>query len=139
MFMAISNLFSDQDNFAPATILVVDDEEPLRRMMEKCWGQDRYSILHASSGAETLAVCERSGGALHLIVTDDYARGECFDLAERIAERWPGIKILFISGLTNDCGTRRKLCGRPILQKPFTRDDLTKKVHEVLSVALSRN
>jgi two-component SAPR family response regulator len=62
-----------------------------------------------------------------------------FDLAERIAERWPEIKILFISGLTNDCGTRRRLCGRPMLQKPFTSDELTKKVDDLLRTVLSRN
>ena len=85
-------------------------------------------------------MCERSGGALHLVVTDvTMPEVNGFDLASRIADRWPGIKILFISGLTNDCGTRRKLCGRPLLQKPFTRDDLTKKVHELLSASRWRN
>jgi len=85
-------------------------------------------------------VCELSGGALQLVVTDVTMPGvNGFDLAQRIAERWPGIKILFISGLANDCGTRRKLCGRPILQKPFTRDDLTKKIHELLCATLFRN
>jgi len=138
--MAIRNLFSAKEDFAPSTILVVDDEEPMRRMMEKVLGQCKYSILNASSGAEALAVCEQSAGTLHLVVTDVTMPGvNGFDLAERIAERWPGIKILFVSGLTNDCGTRRRLCGRPMLQKPFTRDDLTRKVHELLSAALSRN
>ena len=138
--MPITDLFSAKEDSAPSTILVVDDEEPIRRMMEKALGQCRHSILHASSGAEALAVCEQSGGALHLVVTDvTMPGGDGFDLAERIAERWPGIKILFVSGLANDCVTRRRLCGRPLLQKPFTRDDLTKKVHELLSAALSRN
>ena len=118
--MAIRNLFSAKEDFAPSTILVVDDEEPMRRMMEKVLGQCKYSILNASSGAEALAVCEQSAGTLHLVVTDVTMPGvNGFDLAERIAERWPGIKILFVSGLTNDCGTRRRLCGRPMLQKPL--------------------
>ena len=55
------------------------------------------------------------------------------DLAEHIAERWPGLKILFISGFANDHGIRRKLSGRPILPKPFTGIDLTNKVQELLT------
>ncbi len=127
--------FSKKREPESAKILVVDDEEPVRRMMEKMLLQCGYSILHAGSGDEALLVCEQSGGALHLVVTDITMPGmNGFDLAERIAERWPGIKILFISGLANDCGVRRKLSDRPILQKPFTHDDFTNKVHELLAV-----
>ena len=48
MFMTIRDLFSAKDDFAPSTILVVDDEEPIRRMMEKVLGQCKHSILNAS-------------------------------------------------------------------------------------------
>ena len=85
-------------------------------------------------------MCEGSGGALRLVVTDITMPGMSgFDLAERIAERWPGLKILFISGFANDHAIRRKLCGRPVLQKPFTGNDLTNKVRELLTETVSGN
>ena len=54
-----------------------------------------------------------------------------FDLAERISERWPDIRILFISGCANDLSVRRQLYERPLLPKPFTRDELANKVREL--------
>ena len=132
--------FSSKLEPAPANILVVDDEEPIRRMMEKMLLQSGYSILHADGGDAALSVCERSGGALRLVVTDITMSGmNGFDLAEHIAERWPGLKILFISGFANDHAIRRKLGGRPILPKPFTGDDLTNKVRELLTKKVSGN
>ena len=98
-------------------------------LLHRGYGQEIHSHFHSPVGSPNRAV----GSAPQM------PGGNGFDLAERIAERWPGIKILFVSGLTSDCGTRRRLCGRPMLQKPFTRDALTKKVHELLSAALSRN
>jgi YesN/AraC family two-component response regulator len=62
-----------------------------------------------------------------------------FDLAEHIAERWPSLKVLFISGFAYDHAIRRKLCGRPILPKPFTGHDLTNKVRELLTETVSGN
>ena len=131
--------FSSTQEPKPTNILVVDDEEPIRRMMEKMLRECGYSILHAGSGEAALSVCERNDGALHLVATDITMPGMSgFDLAEHIGERWPG-KILFISGFANDHGIRRKLSGRPILPKPFTGDDLTNKVRELLTERASGN
>jgi two-component SAPR family response regulator len=60
-----------------------------------------------------------------------------FDLAERISERWPAIRILFMSGCANDLSVRRQLYERPLLPKPFTRDELANKVRELLTPAPS--
>jgi CheY-like chemotaxis protein len=118
----------------------VDDEEPIRQLMERMLRRCGYSVVHAGSGEEALSVCQCSGAVLRLVVTDITMPGmNGFDLAERIAERWPSVKILFITGLRNDCGIRRKLCDRPILEKPFTGDDLTKKVRALLTETASGN
>ena len=101
--------------------------------MEKMLRLSGYSILQADSGQEALWLCERTGAALRLVITDVLMPGmNGFDLAERIAERWPSVKILFITGWKNACGVRRKLTDRPLLEKPFTGDDLTKKVRTLL-------
>ena len=138
--MASTDTFSSPEDPESANVLVVDDEEPIRRLMERMLRQCGYSIVHAGSGEEALSVCERRGGVLRLVVTDITMPGmNGFDLAEHIAERWPGVKILFITGLRNDCGIRRKLCDRPILEKPFTGEDFTKTVRALLTETASGN
>ena len=131
--MASMDRFSSIEGRAPANILVVDDEEPVRRLMQKMLRLSGYSTLQADGGEEALSLCERTGAALRLVITDIVMPGMSgFDLAERIAGRWPSVKILFVTGSKNDCGVRRKLTDRPLLEKPFTGDDLTKKVRTLL-------
>jgi two-component system NtrC family sensor kinase len=56
-----------------------------------------------------------------------------FDLAERIEERWPNIRILFISGCANDLSVKRQLYDRPMMAKPFTGAELNRRVRELLT------
>ena len=60
--------FSSTQELEPTNTLVVDHEEPIRRMMEKMLRECGYSILHAGSGEAALSMCERNDGALHLVV-----------------------------------------------------------------------
>ena len=137
--MASVETFSSIQDSESANILVVDDEEPIRRLMEKMLRQPGYSIVQAGSAEEALSVCELRGAVLRLVITDIVMPGmNGFDLAERIAERWPGVRILFITGSRNDHSVRRKLSDQPILEKPFTGDDLTKKVHTLLETTQPR-
>lgn len=130
--------FSARSEAERATILVVDDEEAIRRMMQRMLGNSGYTVLHASSALEALSVCEEKGAALQLVVTDVTMPGMSgFDLAQQISERWPAIRVLFISGCANDLSVRRQLYERPMLAKPFTRDELANKVREVLTLAPS--
>lgn len=95
--------------------------------------------MQADSREEALSLCERWGSVLRLVITHIVMPGmNGFNLAERIAERWPGVRILFITGSRNDCSVRRKLSDQPILEKPFTGDDLTKKVHSLLETTQPR-
>ncbi len=134
--MTKKGTFSARGGPERATILVVDDEEAIRRMMEKMLGNSGYTVLNASSGVEALSVCEEKGAALQLVVTDVAMPGmNGFDLAERISERWPSIRILFMSGCVNDLSVRRQLYERPLLPKPFTREGLSQKIRELLTLA----
>lgn len=136
--MTIRGMFSAPSDTERATILVVDDEEAIRRMMEKMLWNSGYTVLNASSAVEALSVCEEQSAALRLVVTDVGMPGMSgFDLAQRISERWPTIRILFVSGCANDFSVRRQLYKRPMLAKPFTREELANKVRELLTLAPS--
>jgi CheY-like chemotaxis protein len=134
--MKIRGTFSATSDAERATILVVDDEEAIRRMIEKMLGDSGCAVLKASSAVEALSVCETQHGELELVVTDVTMPGmDGFDLANRIAERWPNIRILFISGCANDLSVKRQLYERPMLPKPFTGDELNRRVRELLTPA----
>jgi len=132
--MTISGTFTALSGTERATILVVDDEEAIRRMMEKMLGNSGFTVLKASSAVEALTVCEKSGGDVQLVVTDVSMPGmDGFELAQQISQRWPGIRILFMSGCANDLSVVRQLYEQPLLPKPFTRDALAAKVRELLT------
>jgi len=136
--MTLRGTFSARSEAERATILVVDDEEAIRRMMAKMLGNSGYTVLNASSAVEALSVCEERSTTLQLVVTDVAMPGmNGFDLAEQIAERWPTIRVLFMSGCENDLSIRRQLYERPLLAKPFTRDELANKIRELLAMVPS--
>ena len=112
-----------------ATILVVDDEDLIRKIIDRMLQPMGYCILHAANGNEALTICEQRKGAIHLMVTDVMMPGmNGIDLVECAAERWPSIKVLFTTGFAADAPTRH-----PVLSKPFTCDQLTGKVQEILA------
>ena len=130
--MAIDNSLFNKTQSETATILVVDDEEPVRKMMAKMLQRSGFTILEAPGGTEALEICEQHDG-IQLLITDLTMPGlNGFDLADQVAERWPGLKILFISGYASGYGFRRKLADRPLLGKPFTADELCAKVRELV-------
>ena len=136
--MTLRGTFSARSEAERATILVVDDEEAIRRMMAKMLGNSGYTVLNASSAVEALSVCEEKSTTLQLVVTDVAMPGmNGFDLAEQIAERWPTIRVMFMSGCANDLSIRRQLYERPLLAKPFTRDELANKIRELLAMVPS--
>ena len=117
-----------------ATILVVDDEDLIRKIIDRMLQPMGYCILHAANGDEALTICERWNGAIHLMVTDVTMPGmNGIDLVECATDRWPNIKILFITGFAADAAVRRRTSNHPLLPKPFTCDQLTGRVQELLS------
>jgi len=92
-------------------------------------------VIEARHGKEGLSVCENREGPIDLLVTDVLMPGiGGRELAERAALLRPDMRILFMSGHTDDAVLNLgiKMHGLPFLQKPFTLLQLAKKVREVL-------
>ena len=94
-----------------------------------------YTILEASSGQEALQLSKSHKGPIHLLATDVVMPGMSGrETAERLSSRWPGIKVLYMSGYTDNAivhhGVLEK--GTHFLQKPFSPEALARKVREVL-------
>jgi signal transduction histidine kinase len=117
------------------TILIVEDEAAVRRMAARALSAQGYAVLEAENGAEALEVLARGGSPIDLVLTDvvmPLVNGR--ELGERLSVERPGLRVLFMSGYTDDDIVRRGLLrpGSPFLQKPFMPGDLSRKVREVL-------
>jgi FixJ family two-component response regulator len=93
-------------------------------------------VLSAQSPTDALALCEKYGDTIDLLVTDVVMPGmNGKELKERIEVKYPGIKVLFMSGYPADIVAHRGVLeeGVEFLQKPFTQILLAKKIREVLN------
>src|SRR5712691_3612330 len=119
------------------TVLLVEDEEMVRRMTREVLEGAGYRVLEAASGFEALRVSAGHTGRLDLMLTDVVMPGMSGrELAERLAPVRPGMKVLYMSGHTDDAifhhGVTR--AGTGFLQKPFTPDALERRVRELLVI-----
>ena len=116
------------------TVLVVEDEEAVRRMAARTLSARGYRVREATDAAQALAQ-EPEWGPIHLLVTDVVMPGlGGRELASALTARRPGLRVLYISGYTDDEITRRGLldAGAPFLEKPFEAEGLARRVREVL-------
>ena len=85
------------------TILVVEDEMSVRRLAAEFLGSNGYTVLEAQDGGEALQVCEEHRGPIHLLITDVVMPGMSgWELAVRLAGRRPEMKVIYMSGYTDD-------------------------------------
>lgn len=94
-----------------------------------------YRVLSASSGAEALQRCTQHTDAIDLLLTDVVMPGMSGPkLAVWVMRRWPRVKVLYMSGYTDDMLDRHEVLapGIAFLEKPFSPESLTRKVREVL-------
>jgi CheY-like chemotaxis protein len=122
------------------TVLVVDDEEAVRRLACRMLTWTGYQALEARHGREALATIEQHEGPIHLVLTDIKMPGMTGrELGRQIEERWPGKRILYMSGFASEVFQGGLLePGAPFLAKPFTQDDLAAKVRALLEGETSR-
>ena len=116
------------------TILVVDDEEAVRRLASRMITWMGHQALEARHAREALATIEEHNGPIHLVITDIKMPGmNGRELGRIIEERWPGKPILYMSGFASEVFRDGLLeSGAPFLAKPFTQDDLASRVRAML-------
>jgi len=115
---------------ARETILLVEDEPAVRQLFAQALSRAGYRVLEARNGQEAIKVFDRHGDAVDLLLTDmrmPYMGGA--ELAQQLRARRLTLKLICISGYP---GTIDSDLSSDFLAKPFSRDDLLKKVREVL-------
>ncbi len=117
------------------TILLVEDEDSVRKLAATALRQYGYKVLEARGGGEALLIAESHGGPISLVVSDvvmPQMNGR--ELVERVQSTRPETKVLYMSGYTEDDVLRRGVSEEraAFLAKPFGPDDLARKVREVL-------
>ena len=120
------------------TVLVVEDEQAVRDLTVRILQQLGYTILAASGGAEALEICQTHAGHIDLLLTDVVMPNMSGrQLADHIQASRPRTKVLFLSGYTENTVVHHGVldAGVDFLPKPFSRENLSKKLREVLSRA----
>jgi len=117
------------------TILLVEDAQRVRAVVREILEMSGYTVLEARHGAEAVEIANRHAGPVHLLVTDvvmPQMSGR--ELAQRLATLRPDLKVLYMSGYTDDAIVRHGVLasGIAFLSKPFTPDALALKVRELL-------
>jgi PAS domain S-box-containing protein len=118
------------------TILLVEDEDGVRRLAQLALERQGYTVLDASNGRKAIEAIDTYHGPLHLIITDVVMPGmNGRELVEILRTRFPNLKALYMSGYTDDAVLRRgiKQESQAFLQKPFSPADLVQKVQRVLA------
>ncbi len=118
------------------TVLLVEDELAVRSLTRKVLSAAGYSVLEAGGGREALELSGGYDGGIDLLLTDvvmPQLNGK--ELHRQLIESRPDLKVLFMSGYTEDVISTRGVidAGLPFIQKPFSIDAICKKVAEVLS------
>jgi len=119
------------------TILLAEDEDVVRQLAREILSGNGYKVLDAGNGREALLISEAHRGEIHLLLTDVVMpKMSGRELTERIRPLRPGLRILYMSGYTDDAILRHGVLedGIPFLQKPFTPEELARKVREVLDL-----
>jgi PAS domain S-box-containing protein len=121
------------------TILLVEDEDVVRGLARKILEQAGYNVLEASRGEEAVRLCLERAEPIDLLLTDvvmPVTSGK--EVADRLREMQPGLRVLFMSGYTDEAIVHHGVLDANVefIQKPFSPAALAKKVREVLDSEL---
>jgi PAS domain S-box-containing protein len=118
------------------TILLVEDDEPVRALVSLVLVQEGFTVLEADSGTAALEVASFHDGRIDLLLTDlvmPEMSGE--RLVERVHERLPDARVLFMTGYSEEMIADRSVLGplEAVLHKPFEPEELVRRVSELLA------
>jgi len=119
----------------PRNILLVEDEEQVRNLTRTILERQGHRILHAGAGEEALVLARDASQAIDLLLSDIVMpRMNGLELAKEVRALRPGIRILFMSGYTDNAVVRQGMidADTPFIQKPFTAAALYSKIQEVM-------
>jgi two-component system cell cycle sensor histidine kinase/response regulator CckA len=119
------------------TVLLVEDEESVRELVRETLAARGYKVLEAENGESGLRVAEVHGDGIDILITDVVMPGMGGrELAKRLLQIRPNLGVLYLSGYTEDTILHQGVLGpgTAFLQKPFTLQNLARKVREVLRV-----
>lgn len=115
-------------------ILLVEDNEQVLKIAHRSLQNAGFTVLEAANAKDAIELCQKENGAIDLLVTDVIMpdmNGR--ELAEKLVAEYPSIRVLFISGYTDDALVRvGGLANVVLLEKPFTPDSLVRRAREVL-------
>ncbi|HKA25041.1 MAG TPA: PAS domain-containing protein [Candidatus Eisenbacteria bacterium] len=123
------------------SVLLVEDEDPVRELVQEMLEMAGYRVHAEASGPDAIAWAEDPAHSFDLLVSDVVMpRMNGGELAERLRHLRPQTRVLFVSGYPDDAIVRHGVreSGAPFLQKPFTYQTLTEKVREVLDSPVRR-
>jgi len=118
------------------TVLIVEDEDHVRKLLVRALSAQGYSVLEASNSGEALRVCERQGSQIDLVLSDivlpDIPGPQ---LIEKVRKIRPGIRVLYMSGYAEHTITNAEVLKEGVffIPKPFLPSELQKKIREVLA------
>jgi PAS domain S-box-containing protein len=117
------------------TILVAEDEEPVRKIVLRILEKQGYRLLEADQGESALKKAEETSSPIHLLLTDTVMpKMNGKELAQKLKKLRPKMKVLFMSGYPQEVLARQGTLDPDIhlLQKPFTAEELARKIRQVL-------
>ena len=135
--VAAEPLIQPRESTGHETILVAEDDDRVRELACRVLSRYGYAVIAAANGEQALSLCEQHPGPIHLLLSDVVMPGmNGPELAELLKTIRPDLKVLYMSGYTDDAIVRQGvlLHNTPFLQKPFSPARLAEKILEVLGV-----